>query len=81
MKWPQVSPPPPGIPPSHRDHAQVVIFITITGHRNDGGLDANWALAAQAEHTTIFYIGLPCLGEIVPGLEKRIKTEGCSCQG
>lgn len=55
-----------GIPLTHRDHAQAVTFIT--GHRKNGSLDVNWTLAAQSEHTTVFYMGLSCLGEIVTGL-------------
>ena len=58
-----------GIPLTHRDHAQAVTFIT--GHRKNGNLDINWALAAQTEHTAVFYMGLSCLGEIVSGLRKH----------
>lgn len=61
-----------GIPLTHRDHAQAVTFIT--GHRKKGKdavLDINWTLAAQPEHTTIFYMGLSCLGEIVGGLQEH----------
>ncbi len=65
-----------GIPLTHRDHAQAVTFIT--GHLKrgkdgkdgkDGSLDINWQLAAQPNHTTVFYMGLSCLAEIATGLQ------------
>lgn len=62
-----------GIPLTHRDHAQAVTFIT--GHRKrgkdgkNGSLDINWQLAAQPNHTTVFYMGLSCLAEIATGLQ------------
>lgn len=55
-----------GIPLTHRDHAQAVSFIT--GHRKHGKLDINWQLAAQPNHTTVFYMGLSCLDDIAQGL-------------
>ncbi|MBV1931177.1 MAG: uroporphyrinogen-III C-methyltransferase [Porticoccaceae bacterium] len=59
-----------GIPLTYRDHAQAVTFIT--GHRKggkDGKTDINWRLAAQPNHTTVFYMGLSCLNEISQGLQ------------
>lgn len=62
-----------GIPLTHRDHAQAVTFITA--HRQGGkdgkggSLDINWQLAAQPNHTTVFYMGLSCLADIVKGLQ------------
>ena len=64
-----------GIPLTHRDHAQAVTFIT--GHRKrgkdgkDGSVDINWQLAAQPNHTTVFYMGLSCLAEISQGLQNH----------
>ncbi len=56
-----------GIPLTHRDHSQAVTFMT--GHRKDGALDINWQLAAQPNHTTVFYMGLSCLDDIAQGLQ------------
>lgn len=59
-----------GIPLTHRNHSQAVTFIT--GHRQGGkhgGLNINWQLAAQQNHTTVFYMGLSCLDEISQGLQ------------
>jgi uroporphyrin-III C-methyltransferase/precorrin-2 dehydrogenase/sirohydrochlorin ferrochelatase len=58
-----------GIPLTHRDYSQAVTFIT--GHRKDGEIDFNWQVAAQANHTTVFYMGLSCLDEIVQGLQNH----------
>jgi uroporphyrin-III C-methyltransferase len=64
-----------GIPLTHRNHAQAVTFMT--GHRKGdkggkgGSLDINWQLAAQPDHTTVFYMGLSCLEEISEGLQQH----------
>ena len=58
-----------GIPLTHRDHSQAVTFIT--GHRKDGEIDINWQLAAQPNHTTVFYMGLSCLDDIAQGLQNH----------
>lgn len=59
-----------GIPLTHRHYAQAVTFITA--HRQggkEGGLDINWQLAAQPNHTAVFYMGLSCLEAIANGLQ------------
>ena len=45
-----------GIPLTHRDWAQSVVFIT--GHLQDGSMNLNWAALAQPRQTIVFYMGL-----------------------
>jgi len=45
-----------GIPLTHRDHAQAVVFAT--GHLRDGTIDLNWKMLAQPRQTVVFYMGL-----------------------
>jgi uroporphyrin-III C-methyltransferase/precorrin-2 dehydrogenase/sirohydrochlorin ferrochelatase len=45
-----------GIPLTHRDHAQSVVFVT--GHLQDGSMNLNWAALAQPRQTIVFYMGL-----------------------
>lgn len=51
-----------GIPLTHRDHAQSVIFTT--GHLRDNSIDLNWQTLAQANQTAVFYMGLTGLSII-----------------
>jgi uroporphyrin-III C-methyltransferase/precorrin-2 dehydrogenase/sirohydrochlorin ferrochelatase len=45
-----------GIPLTHRDYAQSVVFVT--GHMEDGSMNLNWAALAQPNQTIVFYMGL-----------------------
>jgi uroporphyrin-III C-methyltransferase/precorrin-2 dehydrogenase/sirohydrochlorin ferrochelatase len=45
-----------GIPLTHRDYAQSVVFVT--GHLQDGSMRLNWAALAQARQTLVVYMGL-----------------------
>lgn len=45
-----------GIPLTHRDCSQSVVFVT--GHLQDGSMDLNWPALAQPRQTIVFYMGL-----------------------
>ncbi len=45
-----------GIPLTHRDYSQSVVFVT--GHLQDGSVNLNWPALAQPRQTVVFYMGL-----------------------
>ncbi len=51
-----------GIPLTHRDYAQSVVFVT--GHLQDGSVNLNWKALAQPKQTIVFYMGLHGLADI-----------------
>lgn len=51
-----------GIPLTHRDFSQAVVFAT--GHLKDGSMNLNWHSLAQPNQTIVFYMGLQGLSII-----------------
>lgn len=58
-----------GIPLTHREFSQAVIFAT--GHLRDGSVDLNWDMLAHRNQTLVFYMGLQGLEEICGNLKKH----------
>ena len=48
-----------GIPLTHRDHAQTVVFAT--GHLKDDTVDLDWTALARPRQTVVIYMGLGAL--------------------
>jgi uroporphyrin-III C-methyltransferase / precorrin-2 dehydrogenase / sirohydrochlorin ferrochelatase len=55
-----------GIPLTHRDHAQALTFVT--GHCKGEADDVDWEMLAREKQTTVFYMGLNHLDNIVARL-------------
>lgn len=51
-----------GIPLTHRDHAQSVVFVT--GHKQDGSIMLDWPALCREHQTVVVYMGLSTLAEI-----------------
>ncbi|CAL96167.1 uroporphyrinogen-III C-methyltransferase [Azoarcus olearius] len=51
-----------GIPLTHREHAQSVVFTT--GFLKDGALDLDWPMLARRGQTLVIYMGISRLAEI-----------------
>jgi len=51
-----------GIPLTHRDHAQSVVFVT--GRSQDQSMDLDWPALARPRQTIVVYMGLPGLPEL-----------------
>ena len=58
-----------GIPLTHRDYAQSVVFVT--GHLQDGSVDLNWKALAHDDQTIVFYMGLHGVGVVSEQLIKH----------
>ena len=58
-----------GIPLTHRDYAQSVVFVT--GHLQDGSVDLNWKALAHDNQTIVFYMGLHGVGVLSEQLIKH----------
>lgn len=55
-----------GIPLTHRDHAQGVVFVT--GHLQNGSADLDWQGLARPRQTVVIYMGLAGLATIASQL-------------
>lgn len=55
-----------GIPLTHRDYSQAVVFVT--GNLKDGTVNLNWKALAQPYQTVVFYMGLHGVAAICGGL-------------
>jgi len=58
-----------GIPLTHRDHAQVLVFVT--GHQKQPGLSLDWTALARPNHTLVFYMGVSNAPEIAHQLTEH----------
>ncbi|MEQ1803817.1 MAG: uroporphyrinogen-III C-methyltransferase [Burkholderiaceae bacterium] len=62
-----------GIPLTHRDHADTLIFVT--GHRRcdgaQGNLNLDWAMLARPHQTVVIYMGLSALPTICAELMRH----------
>ncbi|NHZ69790.1 MAG: uroporphyrinogen-III C-methyltransferase, partial [Thermotogales bacterium] len=58
-----------GIPLTHRDYAQSVVFVT--GHLQDGSVDLNWKALAHTNQTIVFYMALHGVGVLSEQLIKH----------
>lgn len=56
-----------GIPLTHRDHAQVCLFVT--GHLRDGTVDLDWQALVRPQQTVVIYMGLVGLPHICEQLQ------------
>ena len=63
-----------GIPLTHRDYAQSVVFVT--GHLQDGSINLNWDAIIQPKQTIVFYMGLHGVAEIC----QKLMAHGMSAQ-
>jgi len=58
-----------GIPLTHREHAQAVVFVT--GHLKDGSMNLNWKALAQPNQTVVVYMGLLGLETLCQKLQEH----------
>jgi siroheme synthase len=64
-----------GIPMTHRDASQMVLFVT--GHTKKGkktGLNFDWPMLAAFDGTIVFYMGVKNIGEIANHLVNAGKS-------
>lgn len=63
-----------GIPLTHREHSQSLVFAT--GHLKDGSCHLDWAALARPRQTVVIYMGIASLEEI----RRELTQHGLSAQ-
>ena len=64
-----------GIPLTHRDYAQSVVFVT--GHRQDGSIALDWPMLARPRQTVVIYMGVGTSREICQALIAHGRSASC----
>ncbi len=55
-----------GVPLTHRDHAQTLVFVT--GHTKDGEVELDWPALVRPHQTLVVYMGAKAVGSLCAGL-------------
>ena len=55
-----------GVPLTHRDHAQTLVFVT--GHTKDGEVDLDWPALVRPRQTIVVYMGAKAVASLCAGL-------------
>ena len=55
-----------GVPLTHRDHAQTLVFVT--GHTKDGEVELDWPALVRPRQTIVVYMGAKAVGSLCAGL-------------
>ena len=55
-----------GVPLTHRDHAQTLVFVT--GHTKDGEVELDWPALVRPHQTIVVYMGAKAVGSLCAGL-------------
>jgi uroporphyrin-III C-methyltransferase / precorrin-2 dehydrogenase / sirohydrochlorin ferrochelatase len=55
-----------GVPLTHRDHAQTLVFVT--GHTKDGEVELDWPALVRPQQTVVVYMGAKAVGSLCAGL-------------
>jgi uroporphyrin-III C-methyltransferase / precorrin-2 dehydrogenase / sirohydrochlorin ferrochelatase len=55
-----------GVPLTHRDHAQTLVFVT--GHTKDGEIELDWPALVRPQQTIVVYMGAKAVGSLCAGL-------------
>ena len=64
-----------GIPLTHRDYAQSVVFVT--GHRQDGSIALDWPMLTRPGQTVVIYMGVGTAREICQALIAHGRSAAC----
>ncbi|WP_024304247.1 siroheme synthase CysG [Pseudogulbenkiania sp. MAI-1] len=63
-----------GIPLTHRDYAQSVVFVT--GHRKDDSIELDWPALTRPEQTVVVYMGVATARELCEAFITHGKPAG-----